>query len=102
MKEKVFNINKARVLYDNLIVLPWKDNEELSNGLILPAGYEEKPQIGEVVKIGTGRLLDNGHIEPLKVKPGDVILFNKYSTVEFVLDNIKYLVLREEDIISIF
>ena len=99
---KKFNIDKARVLYDNLIVLPWKDNEEMSTGIILPTSYEEKSQIGEVVKVGSGRLFDNGHTEPLKVKEGDIVLFNKYSTVEFVLDNVKYLVLREEDIISIF
>ncbi len=100
--ENKLNIKNTKVLYDNLIILPWKENEELSSGLILSTSYEEKPQLGEVIKIGEGRLLDNGTLVPLKVKVGDVILFNKYSSTEFVIDNVKYLILREEDIIAIF
>ena len=71
------------------------------DGVIRATSYEDKPDIGEVLAIGTGRLLDNGKIIPLQVKIGDIIHFNKYSPDKFNLDGNDYFILREEDTVGI-
>ena len=94
------NINNFTVLYDNIIITPHKKEEEIQ-GLILPSMSEEKPQLGTVVAIGDGRLMDDGTVVPLKIMVGDTVLFNKYSTTQFFLENVEYLILREEDVIGL-
>ena len=74
----------------------------MENGLAKPQQYEDKPQLGKVIKVGDRRLQEDGTIIPLKVKLKDIVLFNKYSTTEFSLSNIEYLILREEDVIGIY
>lgn|SRR3990167_7422208 len=95
------DITKFDVIYDNIIIEPIKETEAVGD-LVLPQGYEDKPQLGTVIKVGEGRLMENGIIVPFNVKIGDVILFNKYSTTQFLLKGKEYLVLRSEDIIAIY
>jgi len=98
---KTADIKNFSVLYDNIVILPYKADEEV-NGLVLPQQYEDKPQLGRVVKVGDGRLFDDGSVIPLKVSVGDIVLFNKYSTTQFSLGSVDYLVIREEDVVAIY
>jgi chaperonin GroES len=70
-------------------------------GLFLPETAKEKPQEGEVVAIGTGKLLDNGQRAEMSVKKGDKVLFGKYSGTEVKVDEEEYLMTKEEEILAI-
>ena len=97
MKSKKLNPVEFEYLYDNVLIKPIVINE-VGDGLIRPSGYEDKPEIGEVVKVGEGRIFDNGVVVPLKVKIGYIVYFNKYSSVKVRLDTTDYLILKEEDL----
>ena len=88
-----------KLLYDNVlleaIVMEDVDTE---TGLYRPQGYEDKPELGRVVSKGDGRLFDNGTIVPLKVEVGDVVYFNKYSSVKVRLNTTDFYIIHEEDI----
>ncbi|HHV54890.1 MAG TPA: co-chaperone GroES [Firmicutes bacterium] len=88
-------------LADRVVVKPIEQEEKTKGGIVLPDTAKEKPQEGEVIAIGPGRLLDNGQRAPLEVKVGDRVLFARYSGTEFKLDGETYLVLRESDILAI-
>lgn len=76
--------------------------ETTKSGIVLPATVEkEKPEQGEVVAVGPGRLLKDGKCAPLEVKVGDKVLFSRYSPTEVKLDKEEYLVVKEEDILAI-
>lgn len=92
------DIEKFNILYDNVFVRGIEIEER--DGIVKPAQYDDKPEIGEVVRVGEGRIFDNGTIVPLKVKVGDTVYFNKYSTVKFNFDGKDYYVVREEDIVG--
>ena len=76
------------------------DEEKTSGGIIIPDTAKEKPQEGEVVSVGNGRLLDSGDRQPVDVVVGDLVLFAKYGGTEVTHDNIEYLILREDDILA--
>lgn len=88
-------------LGDRVVVKPLEAGEKTKSGIVLPDTAKEKPQEGEVVAVGKGRLLDNGEIKPLEVKVGDKVLYGKYSGTEITIDDQEYLILREEDILAI-
>lgn len=89
-------------LGDRLIVEPISVDEVTKAGIILPDTVDkEKPERGNVIAIGPGRLLDNGTRMPLEVKVGDVVVFKKYSPDEFKIENKEYLILAESDILAI-
>lgn len=98
MAKKNVDITKFHILYDNVFVKGI--NIEEKDGIVKPAQYEDKPEIGEVISIGEGRIFENGSIVPLKVKTGDIVYFNKYSTTKFNFDGEDFYVVREEDIIG--
>jgi chaperonin GroES len=75
--------------------------QKTAGGIILPDTAKEESQIGEVIAVGEGRLLENGEIRPLKVKEGDKVLFSKYAGNEIKIDGEELLVIREEDILAI-
>jgi chaperonin GroES len=75
--------------------------EVTKGGIVLPDTAKEKPQEGEVVAVGPGRLLDNGTRVPIDLKVGDRILFSKYAGNEVKLDNVEYLIMRESDILGV-
>lgn len=90
-----------RPLYDRLLVRRIEQKEQMQGGIIIPDSAKEKPQEGEVIAAGKGKRLENGSLVPLDVKPGDRILFGKYSGSEVKLDNQEYLILREDEVLGV-
>jgi len=92
---------KIRPLQDRVIVKRIEEKEQIRGGIIIPDTAKEKPQEGEVIAVGNGKMLDNGtRIEP-GVKAGDKVLFGKYSGTEIKLDGEEYLILREDEILGV-
>jgi chaperonin GroES len=90
-----------RPLHDRLLVRRLAEHEEKHGSIVIPDSAKEKPQEGQVVAIGTGRMTEDGKRLPLAVKQGDRILFGKYSGSEVKLDGEEYLILKEEDVLGI-
>ncbi len=86
---------------DRVVVRPKTAEEMTKSGIILPDTAKERPQEGEVMAVGTGRILEDGRVIPLEVKVGDRVLFSKYGGTEFKLGNEEYIILREDDILAI-
>jgi len=90
---------KIRPLYDRVLIKRLETSEEItSGGIIIPDAAKDKPQIGEVLAIGAGKICSEGTVMPLQVKVGDRVFFGKYSGTETGKDQ---LILREEDILGI-
>ena len=92
---------KVRPLHDRLIIKRIEEKETVKGGLIIPDTAKEKPQEGEVIAVGNGKLLDNGTKVPLDVKAGDKILFGKYSGTDIKIDGQEYLILREDEVLAV-
>lgn len=90
-----------RPLNDRIIVRRVEDQEQMRGGLYIPDTAKEKPQEGEVIAVGNGKLLDSGQRIAIDIKAGDRILFGKYSGTEVKLDNEEYLILREDDVLGV-
>jgi chaperonin GroES len=92
----------ALVPLGDRILVKRSDNDEqtTSGGIIIPDTAKEKPQEGEVIAVGSGRLLDSGERQSVDVAVGDLVLFAKYGGTEVTYDNIEYLILREDDILA--
>jgi chaperonin GroES len=86
-------------LHDRVIVKRIEDKETVKGGIIIPDSAKEKPQEGEVVAVGAGKR-EKGELIPLDVKPGDRVLFGKYSGTEIKLEGEELLILREEEILA--
>ncbi len=91
----------VRPLHDRLIVKRLEEEEKTKGGIIIPDNAKEKPQEGEVIAVGSGKILEDGKKVPLEVKKGDRVLFGKYSGTEIKLDGAEYLMMKEEDILGI-
>jgi chaperonin GroES len=89
-------------LADRIVIKPLEDTEQMRGGLYIPDTAKEKPQQGEVVAVGPGKLTDDGNRVPAEVKTGDRVLYGKYSGTEVTLDNEQYLILRESDVLAVF
>jgi chaperonin GroES len=93
---------EIRPLHDRVIVRRIDSNEtKTSGGLYIPDSAKEKPQEGEVVAVGKGKVLENGSRLDPDVKAGDRILFGKYSGTEVKLDGEEYLIMREDEILGV-
>lgn len=92
---------KFKPLRDRVFVKYSSEEEKTSGGLYIPDAAKEKPQKGSVIAVGSGRLTDDGKVQPMEVKVGDVILFDKYSGSKIKIDNDEYLIIKEEDILGI-
>jgi chaperonin GroES len=92
---------KLKPLYDRVVVKKIEMEQKTAGGIILPDTAKEESQIGEVIAVGEGKLLENGEIRPLKVKEGDKVLFSKYAGNEVKVDGEELLIIREEDILAI-
>jgi chaperonin GroES len=92
---------KLRPLYDRIVVRRIEDQETARNGIIIPDSAKEKPQEGEVIAVGRGKRLDDGKLVALDVKPGDHVLFGKYSGSDTKLDGTEYIIMREDDVLGI-
>ncbi|HEX9055904.1 MAG TPA: co-chaperone GroES [Ktedonobacterales bacterium] len=86
---------------DRVVVKPAGKEEITRSGIVIPDTAKEKPQEGNIIAVGSGKLLDNGDRAPLEVKVGDRVLFAKYGGTEFKLDGEDLLVLRESDILAV-
>ncbi len=90
-----------RPLGDRVVVKPLEREEMTKSGIVLPDTAKEKPQEGEVLAVGPGRVLDNGERVKMDVKEGEKIIFAKYSGTEFKLDEDELLILSERDILAV-
>jgi len=91
----------VRPLHDRILVRRMSEDEKTAGGIIIPETAKEKPQRGEIMATGKGRVTEDGKTLPLEVKAGDKVLFGKYSGTELKLDGTEYLMMREEDILGI-
>jgi chaperonin GroES len=92
---------KVRPLHDRLMVRRLEEKETAKGGIIIPDSAKEKPQEGQVLAVGNGKILDNGTKVPLDVKAGDKILFGKYSGTEIKIDGEDVLILREDEVLAV-
>ncbi len=92
---------KLKPIGDRVIAQRLGSAEKSKSGLYLPDSAQEKPQEAKVIAVGSGRTLKNGKVVPLAVKPGDRILFGKYSGSEIKVDDKEYVFLSEDDILAI-
>ncbi|MBI4811831.1 co-chaperone GroES [Candidatus Falkowbacteria bacterium] len=93
---------KLKPLHDHVIVKPITEDEVTAAGIVLPDTVDkEKPEKGEVIAVGPGKLLESGQRAPMSVKVGDKVMFKKYSPDEIKVDKEEYLVISEGDIMAI-
>jgi len=93
---------KIRPLQDRILVKRLSGEETSQGGIIIPDSAKEKPQEGEVIAIGNGRVLDSGTVQPLDVKVGDRVLFSKYAGTEVKFDGEEFSIMREDDILGVW
>ena len=91
----------VRPLHDRILVRRMAEDEKTAGGLFIPDTAKEKPQRGEIVAAGKGRVTEDGKTLPLEVKAGDRILFGKYAGTEIKLAGEEYIMMREEDVLGI-
>jgi chaperonin GroES len=94
-------MKKIRPLHDRVIVRRLEEERKTAGGIVIPDTAKEKPIQGEVIAVGTGKILEDGKVRPLDVKTGDKILFGKYSGTEVKVGDEELLVMREEDIMGV-
>ncbi|MGE5570491.1 MAG: co-chaperone GroES [Rhodospirillales bacterium] len=90
-----------RPLHDRVLIRRIEEEESRIGGIIIPDTAKEKPQQGEVIAVGNGKLLESGERAPLDVKPGDRVLFGKYSGSDVKLGGEEYLIAREDEILGV-
>ena len=94
-------MKKFKPLQDRILVKRLEEKEAKKGSIIIPDTAKEKPQEGEVVAVGPGKVTEDGKRQPMEVKVGDKILFGKYSGSEVKLGDEEYLIMREEDVLGI-
>ena len=92
---------KLTPLHDRILVRRVEEAESVRGGIIIPDTAKEKPQEGEVIAVGKGKVNEEGKVRPLDVKAGDRILFGKYSGTEIKLDGEEFIIMREEEVLGI-
>ncbi len=97
MKRKI----RFRPLDDRVLVQPSEAEETTSGGIILPDTAQEKPQRGEIISTGPGKLLDSGQRGDMNVEVGDEVIYGKYSGTEITIDEVELLIMRESDSLGV-
>ena len=92
---------KLRPLHDRVVVKRVEEKEQIRGGIIIPDSAKEKPQEGEVIAVGQGKVLDSGIRLEMALKVGDRILFGKYSGNEIKVDGEDFLIMREDDVLGV-
>ena len=92
---------KVKPLADRVVIKALEEAETMRGGLYIPDTAKEKPQQGEVVAVGPGKLSDEGKRIEMELKVGDKVLYGKYSGTEVTIDNEQYLILRESDVLAV-
>ena len=88
-------------LHDRIVIKVIEDTEQTSGGIFIPDSAKEKPQKGEVVAVGEGKMNDNGESEAMDVKIGDIILYAKYAGTDVKMDGVEYKILSIKDALAI-
>jgi chaperonin GroES len=92
---------QVQPLADRIVVKALEETEQMRGGLYIPDTAKEKPQQGEVVAVGPGRMTDEGKRVPSELKTGDRVLYGKYSGTEVTVGDEQYLILREADVLAV-
>jgi chaperonin GroES len=90
-----------RPLHDRIIVDRQEQETKTASGIVLPEAAAEKPDMGTVLAVGNGKILEDGKVRPLDVKVGDTVLFGKYSGQTVKVDGKEVLVMREDDVMAV-
>ena len=90
-----------RPLADRVVIRPLEQEEEKQGGIIIPDTAKEKPEKGEILVVGPGKIQDNGQRVAPEVKKGDKVLFGKYAGTEVKVDGKELMILREEDVMAV-
>ncbi len=90
-----------RPLDDRVLIKPLEAEEKTAGGIVLPDTAKEKPQRGEVVAIGTGKLLDSGDRAPMALKTGDRVIFGKYAGTEIKIEGQEHQIMREHEVLAV-
>jgi chaperonin GroES len=88
-------------LSDRVIIRPLEAEQKTAGGIIIPDNAKEKPQKGEVIAVGSGKIADNGQKIEMSLKNGDKVLYGKYSGTEVSIDGTDYLIMRESDVLAV-
>ena len=91
----------VKPLSDRIIIRPLEAEEKTAGGIIIPDNAKEKPQKGEVVAVGEGKIADNGQKIAMSLKKGDKVLYGKYSGTEVSIEGDEYLIMRESDVLAV-
>ncbi|HBZ3553265.1 TPA: co-chaperone GroES, partial [Klebsiella pneumoniae] len=94
-------MSNIKPLHDRVVIKRMEEEKLSAGGIVIPDSATEKPIKGEVVAVGTGKVLDNGQVRAPQVKVGDKVLFGKYSGTEVKLDGVELLVVKEDDLFAI-
>ena len=92
---------KLRPLGDRVVVKPTPREEKTKSGIVLPDTAKEKPQEGEIIAVGPGKILDDGKREPMDVQVGQKVLYAKYAGTEFKVEEVELLIVSQKDILAI-
>jgi chaperonin GroES len=92
---------KFTPLHDRILIRRIEEGESTRGGIIIPDTAKDKPQEGEVVSVGKGKINEEGKVRPLDVKEGDRILFGKYAGTEIKLDGEEFVIMREEEVLGV-
>jgi len=92
---------KIRPLNDRVLIIREEEEQKTTGGIFIPDTAKEKPQRGQVVSAGPGKVGEDGKRTPLEVKSGDRILFSKYAGTEIKIDGVEHVFMKEDDILSI-
>jgi chaperonin GroES len=98
MRRDIMNI---KPLGERVVIKALENETKTKSGIVLPDTAKEKPQMGRVMEVGPGKLLESGERLPLEVKTGDKVLFAKYAGTEVKVDGAEYMILKEQDILAV-
>jgi chaperonin GroES len=91
----------VKPLHDHILIKRVSAEEVVRGGIIIPDTAKEKPMEGEVIAVGSGKVLDDGKVQPLVVKPGERVLVGKYSGTEIKIEGEEHVILREDDVLGV-
>ncbi|HQY50592.1 MAG TPA: co-chaperone GroES [Thermomonas sp.] len=94
-------MSNIKPLHDRVVIKRMEEEKLSAGGIVIPDSATEKPIKGEVIAVGTGKMLDNGQVRAPQVKVGDKVLFGKYSGTEVKLDGVELLVVKEDDLFAV-
>ena len=92
---------KVRPLQDRVLVRRMEEERKTASGIVIPDAATEKPDQGEIIAVGNGKVGDDGKLRAMSVKVGDKVLFGKYAGQTFKMDGVEYMTMREDDIIGV-